>query len=66
MPSVCVRETILEKHAFYLIFYLQTSHMKILNFNFSSFSKRINRTMHNNNSSFVHAVIPKFDGHYDH
>jgi hypothetical protein len=33
MPSVCVKETILEKHAFYLIFYSQTSHMKILNFN---------------------------------
>jgi len=31
MPSVRVRGTILEKHAFYLIFYLQTSHVKILN-----------------------------------
>jgi len=33
MPSVCVRGTMLEKYDFYLIFYLQINHMKILNFN---------------------------------
>jgi hypothetical protein len=33
MPSACVRETMLEKHVFYLIFYLQTNHVKTLNFN---------------------------------
>ena len=33
MPIVFIRGTILEKHDFYLIFYLQTNHKKILNFN---------------------------------
>ena len=33
MPSVCLKGTMLEKRAFYLIFYLQTNHVKILNFN---------------------------------
>ena len=33
MPNIYVRGTMLEKHAFYLIFYLQINYVKILNFN---------------------------------
>jgi hypothetical protein len=30
MSSVCVKETMLEKYTFYLMFYFQTNHVKIL------------------------------------
>jgi len=43
MPRVCVRGTILKKHVFYLIFYLQTSHVKILiSINYSTNARDVN------------------------
>jgi hypothetical protein len=55
MPRVCVRGTILKKHAFYLIFYLQTSHVKILiSINYSTNARDVN------NNGFALILIYSF------